>query len=81
MVPALSRSAIAPPTAAMVRLRASPFAVVGHSDFPRHQAAAARMAASEQPEAEMVEKGKALYAHYCSHCHGFDMVNVFGETR
>ena len=23
----------------------------------------------------MVAKGKALYAHNCSHCHGFNMVN------
>ena len=23
----------------------------------------------------MVAKGKALYAHHCSHCHGFNMVN------
>jgi len=33
-------------------------------------------AASEQSEAEMAEKGKALYAHHCSHCHGFNMVNA-----
>jgi mono/diheme cytochrome c family protein len=36
---------------------------------------APRVAASEQSEAEMAEKGKALYAHHCSHCHGFNMVN------
>jgi mono/diheme cytochrome c family protein len=34
-----------------------------------------RIAASEQSEAEMAEKGRALYAHHCSHCHGFNMVN------
>jgi mono/diheme cytochrome c family protein len=35
-----------------------------------------RIAASEQSEAEMAEKGRALYAHHCSHCHGFNMVNA-----
>jgi mono/diheme cytochrome c family protein len=32
-------------------------------------------AASAQSETEMAAKGKALYAHHCSHCHGFNMVN------
>jgi mono/diheme cytochrome c family protein len=32
-------------------------------------------AASEQADAEMVMKGKVLYMHHCSHCHGFNMVN------
>ena len=27
-------------------------------------------------EAEIAAKGKALYAHHCSHCHGFNMVNA-----
>jgi mono/diheme cytochrome c family protein len=35
-----------------------------------------RSAASEQAGAEMVTKGKALYMHHCSHCHGFNMVNA-----
>jgi mono/diheme cytochrome c family protein len=26
-------------------------------------------------EAELAAKGKMLYAHHCSHCHGFNMVN------
>lgn len=26
-------------------------------------------------DAKMVAEGKALYAHHCSHCHGFNMVN------
>ena len=29
----------------------------------------------DQAEAEMAAEGKALYAHHCSHCHGFNMVN------
>jgi mono/diheme cytochrome c family protein len=28
-----------------------------------------------EAEAEMAAKGKQLYAHHCSHCHGFNMVN------
>ena len=35
-----------------------------------------RSAASEQPDPEMAAKGKALYMHHCSHCHGFNMVNA-----
>jgi len=27
-------------------------------------------------QAEIAAKGKALYAHHCSHCHGFNMVNA-----
>ncbi len=34
------------------------------------------MATTEPSEADMAEKGKALYAHHCSHCHGFNMVNA-----
>ena len=38
---------------------------------------AARTAAveSEQADAGKLAKGRALYAHNCSHCHGFNMVN------
>jgi mono/diheme cytochrome c family protein len=28
-----------------------------------------------EAKAEMAAKGKQLYAHHCSHCHGFNMVN------
>ena len=31
--------------------------------------------AAYEAEAEMAAKGKQLYAHHCSHCHGFNMVN------
>jgi mono/diheme cytochrome c family protein len=34
-----------------------------------------RPMASQQPDPEMAVKGKALYMHHCSHCHGFNMVN------
>jgi mono/diheme cytochrome c family protein len=34
------------------------------------------VAEPEAAEAEMAAKGKALYAHHCSHCHGFNMVNA-----
>ena len=49
--------------------------------MPPYQSAAAEEAArtaaveSEQADAQMVAKGKTLYAHHCSHCHGFNMVN------
>jgi mono/diheme cytochrome c family protein len=36
---------------------------------------AGQPAASEQADAELAARGKALYAHHCSHCHGFNMVN------
>jgi mono/diheme cytochrome c family protein len=36
---------------------------------------AARLAASESSTAEMAEKGKALYTHHCSRCHGLNMVS------
>ncbi|HXX03661.1 MAG TPA: cytochrome c [Xanthobacteraceae bacterium] len=34
------------------------------------------IAEPEAAEAELAAKGKALYAHHCSHCHGFNMVNA-----
>ena len=33
------------------------------------------VAQSEHADAGKIAKGKALYAHNCSHCHGFNMVN------
>lgn len=33
------------------------------------------VAQSEQANFGQVAKGKAMYAHNCSHCHGFNMVN------
>jgi mono/diheme cytochrome c family protein len=32
-------------------------------------------ATSERADSELAARGKALYAHHCSHCHGFNMVN------
>jgi mono/diheme cytochrome c family protein len=32
-------------------------------------------ASASEAETEMAAKGKQLYAHHCSHCHGFNMVN------
>ena len=48
-------------------------AIIGSSSFAEE---VARVAASEQSAAEMVEKGKALYAHHCSRCHGLNMVTA-----
>jgi mono/diheme cytochrome c family protein len=36
---------------------------------------AGQPATSERADAELAARGKALYAHHCSHCHGFNMVN------
>lgn len=51
--------------------------------IPTAQRAAAQQAASEQAkpgpataDQEMIDKGKALFAEHCSHCHGFNMVNA-----
>ena len=30
---------------------------------------------SADPEAALVQKGRVLYMHHCSHCHGFNLVN------
>ena len=54
-----------------IALSAAVLAAVASSSFAEE---GARVAASEQ-SAEMAEKGRALYAHHCSHCHGFNMVN------
>ena len=29
----------------------------------------------DHTDAHTVAEGRALYAHHCSHCHGFNMVN------
>lgn len=31
---------------------------------------------SNTPDVDHTAKGKELYAHHCSHCHGFNMVNA-----
>ena len=38
------------------------------------------VAEPEPAEAELAAKGKALYAHHCSHCHGFNMVSAGNVT-
>jgi mono/diheme cytochrome c family protein len=40
----------------------------------------AAVSSGDQSEADASAKGKALYAHHCSHCHGFNMVNAGGVT-
>jgi mono/diheme cytochrome c family protein len=56
--------------AALVALAASPFAIA------EEVSTTAAMPPAPQSEAEMAVEGKALYAHHCSHCHGFNMVNA-----
>ena len=41
----------------------------------RAEDAAAPAPSAERPDIQLAAKGKTLYAHDCSHCHGFDMVN------
>jgi cytochrome c55X len=50
-------------------------AVVVTAPMPLSVLAQTETALSTQAEAEMVAKGKALYAERCSHCHGFNLVN------
>ena len=57
-------------TALVVAVTAS-FLVTASPGFAEETA----HAAAYEAEAEMAAKGKQLYAHHCSHCHGFNMVN------
>ena len=52
---------------ALVAAVIASFLVTASSGFAEETAHAA--------ETEMAAKGKQLYAHHCSHCHGFNMVN------
>ncbi|MGA7071050.1 c-type cytochrome [Bradyrhizobium sp.] len=56
---------------------------IGMMAMPAAQRATAQQAASEQakpdpatPDQGMIDKGKAVFAEHCSHCHGFNMVNA-----
>jgi mono/diheme cytochrome c family protein len=43
--------------------------------FAEEPASAAAVPSSGHGDAQLVAEGRALYAHHCSHCHGFNMVN------
>jgi mono/diheme cytochrome c family protein len=62
-------------TLAAVLLLAVVASVPAHAD---EVDAASAPAAQQAPDDGVppAEAGKALYAHYCSHCHGFSMVNA-----
>ena len=62
------KSHIALLTAALVTFPAGKL-IAGQASKP------ASASAGERPEAEMVAKGKALFALNCSHCHGINMVD------
>jgi mono/diheme cytochrome c family protein len=36
----------------------------------------AALKSNDRGDAEQAQKGKALYAEHCSHCHGFNMVTA-----
>jgi mono/diheme cytochrome c family protein len=63
-----------------MKIRILLFAALAAATATQRQIASAEdssaSAASEQPYPEMAAKGKALYMHHCSHCHGFNMVNA-----
>ncbi len=39
------------------------------------ETAASATATTGAADQDLPLKGKGLYAHYCSHCHGFNMIN------
>jgi mono/diheme cytochrome c family protein len=43
--------------------------------FAEEPASTAMALSGEHTDAHTVAEGRALYAHHCSHCHGFNMVN------
>jgi mono/diheme cytochrome c family protein len=43
--------------------------------FAEEQASAAAVPSGGHGDAQLAAEGRALYAHHCSHCHGFNMVN------
>ena len=58
-----------------IRIALSAAALAAVIASPSFAEDAARLAASEPAAAEMADKGRALYAHHCARCHGFNMVN------
>ena len=43
--------------------------------FAEEPASTAMALSGDHTDAHTVAEGRALYAHHCSHCHGFNMVN------
>jgi mono/diheme cytochrome c family protein len=43
--------------------------------FAEEPAPTATALSGDHTDAHTVAEGRALYAHHCSHCHGFNMVN------
>jgi mono/diheme cytochrome c family protein len=55
--------------------QAPPGSAAGAPDTKPDPDTARPAAARDSPGPEEIEQGKVLYAHHCSHCHGFNMVN------
>jgi mono/diheme cytochrome c family protein len=55
----------------LLRCSRRPWPRAAADDTARNAAALPR----DSIDSRAVAKGKALYAHHCSHCHGFNMVN------
>lgn len=51
-------------------------AVVESQSTAAEEPAQVAAASSEHVEAQIVEKGRALYAGNCAHCHGFRMISA-----
>jgi mono/diheme cytochrome c family protein len=51
-------------------------AVVGSRPTAAEEPAPAAATSSAQGEAQLVEKGRTLYAGNCAHCHGFRMISA-----
>jgi mono/diheme cytochrome c family protein len=43
--------------------------------FAEESVSTATLQPGDRDDARMVAEGRTLYAHHCSHCHGFNMVN------
>jgi mono/diheme cytochrome c family protein len=50
--------------------------LIGAVAGARSTAAQPAAASSDNAQAQMVEKGRALYAQNCAHCHGFRMISA-----
>jgi mono/diheme cytochrome c family protein len=56
-------------------LAAMVFVCATYCSSSRAEDAAVPAASAETADPQLTATGKALYAHDCSHCHGFNMVN------
>jgi mono/diheme cytochrome c family protein len=62
--------------ALLAALLAATVASSARAEDLERTAAAPVTSEADMAAKDMAAKGKALYAHHCSHCHGFNMVNA-----